>query len=236
MVTPYRIALIEKDNTGWQFTTIAVDVCFLIDILIIFNSAFLDENFLMIQSRKQIAGEYIRGWFGVDFFAIIPFDYLIGGSNLNQMARITRIGKMYKLVKLTRLLRIVKIAKEKNKFAKYLHSIFNIGFGMQRLLGFILSFFILIHIVSCMWILTAQFYEEGKGTWMEGDIFLMPPGEKYLTSIYFTVTTITTVGYGDVSISTKTEKVFCILSMLVGVISFSFASGSLASILSTIDN
>jgi hypothetical protein len=71
---------------------------------------------------------------------------------------------------------------------------------------------------------------------MEGDIFLMPPGEKYLTSIYFTVTTITTVGYGDVSISTKTEKIFCIFSMLVGVISFSFASGSLASILQSIDN
>lgn len=99
-----------------------------------------------------------------------------------------------------------------------------------------MSFFILIHIVSCMWIMTAQFYPEAEGTWMEGDIFLMPNGEKYLTSIYFTVTTITTVGYGDVSISTKTEKIFCILSMLVGVISFSFASGSLASILSSIDN
>ena len=84
--------------------------------------------------------------------------------------------------------------------------------------------------------MTAQFYPEAEGTWMEGDIFLMPNGEKYLTSIYFTVTTITTVGYGDVSISTKTEKIFCILSMLVGVISFSFASGSLASILSSIDN
>jgi hyperpolarization activated cyclic nucleotide-gated potassium channel 1 len=91
----------------------------------------------------------------VDLFAIIPFDLLIGGSNLNAIVRITRIGKMYKLVKLTRLLRIAKMAKEKNKFAKYLQQFFNIGFGMQRLMGFILSFFILIHIVSCLWILTA---------------------------------------------------------------------------------
>ena len=66
---------------------------------------------------------------------------------------------------------------------------------------------------------------------MEGDIFLMKQGEKYLTSVYFTVTTITTVGYGDVSISTKMEKIFCIMIMLIGVIAFSFASGSLASIL-----
>jgi len=53
----------------------------------------------------------------------------------------------------------------------------------------------------------------------------------YLTSIYFTVTTITTVGYGDISGNTKVEKVFCILIMVIGVIAFSFASGTLASII-----
>ena len=71
---------------------------------------------------------------------------------------------------------------------------------------------------------------------MEGDIILLPISEQYLTSIYFTVTTITTVGYGDVSISTKMEKIFCILTMLIGVIAFSFASGSLASILQQYDH
>jgi voltage-gated potassium channel Kch len=77
--------------------------------------------------------------------------------------------------------------------------------------------------------------ENAEGTWMEGDIFEMDLPEKYLTSIYFTVTTITTVGYGDVSISTKLEKVFCIITMLTGVIAFSFASGSLASLLQSYD-
>ena len=64
---------------------------------------------------------------------------------------------------------------------------------------------------------------------MEGDIIKMPPGEQYLASVYFTITTITTVGYGDVTISTKIEKIFCIFLMLVGVLAFSFVSGSLAS-------
>ena len=138
---------------------------------------------------------------------------------------------MYKLVKLTRLVRILKIFKESNKMFKYMENYLNIGVGFQRLLGFILSFFMIIHIVACLWIMTVQFYESAEGTWMEGDIVEMPPGEKYLTSMYFTVTTITTVGYGDVTISTKLEKVFCIVTMLTGVTTFSFASGSLASIL-----
>ncbi len=64
----------------------------------------------------------------------------------------------------------------------------------------------------------------------------LSPSQQYLTSFYFTITTITTVGYGDVDIRTPLEKIFCIVIMLVGVISFSFASGSLASILQNYDS
>lgn len=49
------------------------------------------------------------------------------------------------------------------------------------------------------------------------------------------MTTITTVGYGDISGSTKTEKVFCIWIQVIGVVSFSIASGSLASIITSYD-
>lgn len=64
----------------------------------------------------------------------------------------------------------------------------------------------------------------------------MADGEQYLTSIYFTITTITTVGYGDISGGTFSEKIAAIVLMLLGVISFSVASASLASIFSSFDN
>lgn len=48
----------------------------------------------------------------------------------------------------------------------------------------------------------------------------------YLTSFYYTITTITTVGYGDFSAKTFTEKIVAIFIMLIGVIGFSYASGS----------
>lgn len=52
-----------------------------------------------------------------------------------------------------------------------------------------------------------------------------------MTSIYWTVTTITTVGYGDISISTDFERIFCIFLMVLGVVSFGLLSGSLTNIL-----
>ena len=63
----------------------------------------------------------------------------------------------------------------------------------------------------------------------------MPASEQYLTSVYFTVTTITTVGYGDHSGNTIAEKIFCVFIMIIGVMSFSFFSGSLASIIQFYD-
>jgi hypothetical protein len=54
-------------------------------------------------------------------------------------------------------------------------------------------------------------------------------------SVYWTITTITTIGYGDISGTNTIERIFCSLMMLIGVISFSFMNGSLTSILANSD-
>ena len=54
---------------------------------------------------------YLKTWFVIDFFAVIPFDTLTSGANYNDMARFTKLSKLYRLMKLARLLRILKILK-----------------------------------------------------------------------------------------------------------------------------
>lgn len=85
--------------------------------------------------------------------------------------------------------------------------------------------------------MTATFIKgsDDDDTWMDGEIESMGVSEQYLTSVYFTVTTITTVGYGDISGGSRSEKIFCIFIMLIGVMSFSFFSGSLASLIQFYD-
>ena len=46
---------------------------------------------------------------------------------------------------------------------------------------------------------------------------------------------MTTVGYGDISGQNNLERTVSIFIMLVGVISFSFATGSLSSIMANYD-
>lgn len=40
--------------------------------------------------------------------------------------------------------------------------------------------------------------------------------EAYVTALYYTFTSLTSVGFGNVSANTKTEKVFTIIMMLIG--------------------
>ena len=55
----------------------------------------------------------------------------------------------------------------------------------------------------------------------------------YVTAFYFSVTTITTVGYGDISGNNTSERIICILLMIMGVIFFSINSGNITSIISS---
>jgi hypothetical protein len=40
----------------------------------------------------------------------------------------------------------------------------------------------------------------------------------YISALYFSITTITTVGYGDIAGFSTNERIFCILLMIGGVI------------------
>ena len=59
--------------------------------------------------------------------------------------------------------------------------------------------------------------------------------EKYIVCMYFTITTMTTVGYGDYSATTTVERVFVIFLMIFGVVAFTFISGALSSIITNFD-
>ena len=234
MITPYRIAFGEiEEPLHWMIVNYTIDGFFLVDIFIIFNSAYYDEEFVIVEDRCTIGKTYLSGWFIIDFLAIFPFDQLFNADNYGELARIARFGRMYKLIKMTRLLRILKIVKERTKLLKYLNEILKIGLGFERLFFFAMIFFILCHFITCIWVLTCQMQEDPfKNTWMDDDyIKSLYPFELYITSFYYTVSTVTTVGYGDISGSNVLERAFAIVIMMIGVMSFSFASGSLSSIL-----
>jgi len=237
--TPYVIAFQASDERtplGWLISDTIVDFLFFIDMILNFFMAYYDSEYRLVDSRRTIAVSYLKSWFAIDVAAVIPFDLILRTSNYNSLARIDRIPKLYKLIKMSRLVRMLKIVKDRNKLVKYLNEVLKIGIGFERLLFFLLIFLVLCHVVSCIWIMTANFADMNPDTWViRGGYERYSNFELYITAFYFTITTITTVGFGDISGGTTAERILCIVLMIIGVVSFSFATGSLSSLLSNLD-
>lgn len=151
------------------------------------------------------------------------------------MARLAKLGRLYKVLRLIKLVRLLKLGKSQNNFFSKLKVLLSISVAFERLAMFMAIFLMICHIVSCLWIIVAHFEEGNPNTWLNEDYQAMSAAGQYLTSFYFTITTITTVGYGDISGGTMAEKIGAIILMLLGVISFSVASASLSSIFSSLD-
>ena len=80
-----------------------------------------------------------------------------GNSTLkgNGIIRFTRIGKLYKLVKITRLVRLLKVVKKKGNITGRMGNVFKISQGQERIITYIAFFFMVCHIMACMWIFSA---------------------------------------------------------------------------------
>jgi hypothetical protein len=61
-------------------------------------------------------------------------------------------------------------------------------------------------------------------------------GVRYFQSFYWAFQTVTTVGYGDFSISTPSEYIWALIWMIVGVNFYSFTIGNVSSIIASMDN
>lgn len=79
-VTPARIAFVEQDDEVWTWINNAIDLMFLIDIIIIFFTAKYDSDFYLIERRKEIAIVYIQGWLFIDVLSIVPFDLIYSSA------------------------------------------------------------------------------------------------------------------------------------------------------------
>jgi hypothetical protein len=131
------------------------------------------------------------------------------------------------------------MGKYKKKIGNRVTSIIKFGAAFERLLFFLLTLLLVCHLIGCMWIYVAKATQDPEipdDSWIELNGYSdMTMGEIYAISVYFTMQTLTTVGYGDISIASSSEQFMCIVLQFIGVIFFSFASGSLTTIIANYD-
>jgi hypothetical protein len=240
MILPYKIAFVDDDSGGVLDTVF--DICLLTDLVLSFFSAYIDDEENIIKNHRMIIINYLRGWFIIDSVSILPISYFMeGGSTTSKINNLTRIGKiprLYRLLRLAKLMRMLKMVKRGNssKITKFFLEKLKVNANTERLIYFILGFLALNHFFACLWYFVAKMQDLDPDCWVVRLGYTdYPEYEMYMISFYWSLVTVTTVGYGDISAGTTAERIFGMLIMSFGVLIYSFAIGALSSIVSSFD-
>lgn len=124
--------------------------------------------------------------------------------------------------------------KLKNIFAK-LEEYLQLSPTFNAVLAFIRLCFLIIgiaHWFACIWHLLAV-YEESDYivTWLkQAGLSDADWSERYITSIYWAITTMITVGYGDITPLTPPEKLYAIACMLLACGVFGYTMNRIGNI------
>ena len=219
-------------------------VTFLIDIGIHFVSARWEfhnvpaAHWKLIDDLPTIRKKYLSGPFYFDVLAWVPLQHIDCLPSVDQpKAKILNLLRILKIMRLTRLSDIIQALKE-----QYPQSIVLVTF-----LQLFLTFFLSAHWMACI------FFSVGYGLANpEGDEYsqimfqkgwvvtfgLLNPdatvpefSDPWITALYWAVTTMSTIGYGDISPQTEPERIIGMFLMVIGAAFFAWITGSITSLM-----
>ncbi|KAJ3414313.1 Kinesin-like protein kif27 [Chytridiales sp. JEL 0842] len=233
----FMVAFNFQDTTSWVISY-CIDFVFLVDIYLKFHVAYLQNGFWVVFPREMSVHYLHSNDFIYDVFCSLPYDLIALGW----------IGKrdaMYILclVRLPKFIRVAKMLVYFRRQEKKLHASFAI-----QIIKFACYLLTLTHSIACIWFSVAC----PKGTpescstpaWTAKfglhndaiDMFRTSLGSIYISTLYWTITTMTTCGYGDITPQNDGERVFAIFAMTSGTFFYGYVSGTIASALSNMDS
>jgi len=106
-ILPINIAFETNDPTT-EAINVFVDLCFVMDIIVVFRTTILDEDSgEEIKDTKTIARSYLRGRFTIDFLSTVPFDSIALIFMDEASAKNFKLFGLLKLIRVLRLNRII---------------------------------------------------------------------------------------------------------------------------------
>uniref|UniRef100_A0A7S2K4A9 Ion transport domain-containing protein n=1 Tax=Zooxanthella nutricula TaxID=1333877 RepID=A0A7S2K4A9_9DINO len=234
LVAPIQVAMFEAEFGPLFVVNCLVDLLFLMDLVLQFFIMFPKKTnfgYALEHDHGNIVRHYLKTWFIIDFISLIPFDLVGMLSRSEQMKKM----KAVKVIRLLRLLKLVRVLKASRLFRRF-ELRMSITYGTFALMKFFCILLLITHWLANMWALTLVLVEEEDGfpRWIDDFDALDKnvavktrdsPVKIYLTCLYFTAYTITSVGYGDIGPKNIIETVVCTVMLVISGISWAVVLG-----------
>uniref|UniRef100_A0A2N9IRV1 Potassium channel n=1 Tax=Fagus sylvatica TaxID=28930 RepID=A0A2N9IRV1_FAGSY len=221
-VSLFEFGFLKKIRGALAITDNVVNAFFAIDIVLTFFVAYLDKtSFLLVDNPKQIAWRYTRSWLAFDVISTIPSEFArnilppalqtYGYFNLLRLWRLRRVSKMF-----------ARLEKDRN-----------FSYFWVRCSKLICVTLFAVHAAACSFYLIAARNPDPGSTWIgvamenfhDQSLWI-----RYVTSIYWSITTLTTTGYGDLHATNTKEMIFDIFYMLFNLGLTSYLIGNMTNL------
>uniref|UniRef100_A0A3Q3NIE5 Voltage-gated delayed rectifier potassium channel KCNH4 n=1 Tax=Mastacembelus armatus TaxID=205130 RepID=A0A3Q3NIE5_9TELE len=204
---------------------ILVEILFIIDIVLNFRTTYVSTSGQVVYDSRSICIHYVTSWLFVDLIAALPFD-LLYAFNIS-------VNFGVHLLKTVRLLRLLRLLQKLDRYSQYSAVVLTLLMS---------TFALLAHWMACVWyfIGRSEIESNSPASWDIG--WLHELGKRlgtggpsvrssYVTSLYFALSSLTSVGFGNVSANTDSEKIFSICTMLIGALMHAVVFGNVTAII-----
>ncbi|XVF27335.1 hypothetical protein REPUB_Repub14bG0098500 [Reevesia pubescens] len=207
-ICPFEFAFLTYKKDALFIVDNIVNGFFAVDIILTFFVAYLDsQSYLLVDDPKKIAIRYISTWFAFDVCSTAPFQSL----SLMFTDHGSELG-----LRLLNMLRLWRLRRVSSLFAR-LEKDIRFNYFWTRCTKLISVTLFAVHCAGCFNYLIADRYPDPSRTWI-GAVYPnfkeQSLWDRYVTSIYWSITTLTTTGYGDLHPGNPREMLFDIFYML----------------------
>ncbi|MEM5948161.1 cyclic nucleotide-binding domain-containing protein [Spirochaetia bacterium 38H-sp] len=204
------LVLVRKSSyPAFFIVDIMAAFVFLVDIFVQSRTAIKREG-KFITDIKSLSKDYFSSSrFFIDLIAALPLDvFLIWTTHLSFFAPLA-------------LLRLLKLLRLKDNL-EYMATV-KFNPALFRLLLMVLWIILAAHSIACGWLAISGIDSSDSFSY------------QYLRAIYWTITTLTTIGYGDITPSSPALIMYTILIELIGAAMYGLIIGSIANLISKMD-